>query len=138
MKPIWVHQSLALRPISLGTKLSLFDGTPFADPFLYCSLLGGLQYLCHTRPDICDAVNKLSQFQSNSLQLQSNSLQPHWIPLKRVLRYLRDPSDYCVVFKSPPQPPKINAFSDFDWASSIDDRKSTSGGCIFLGANLVH
>ena len=28
-------------------------------------------------------------------------------------------------------------FSDFDWASNADDRKSTTGGCFYVGANLV-
>ena len=28
-------------------------------------------------------------------------------------------------------------YSDADWAGSVDDRKSTSGGCLYLGNNLV-
>ena len=28
-------------------------------------------------------------------------------------------------------------YCDADWAGSADDRKSTSGGCFFLGNNLV-
>ena len=28
-------------------------------------------------------------------------------------------------------------FSDADWAGNTDDRKSTSGGCFYLGNNLV-
>ena len=28
-------------------------------------------------------------------------------------------------------------YSDADWVGSIDDRKSTSGGCFYLGNNLV-
>ncbi|XP_075507464.1 secreted RxLR effector protein 161-like [Primulina tabacum] len=28
-------------------------------------------------------------------------------------------------------------FSDADWAGELDDRKSTSGGCFYLGNNLV-
>ena len=28
-------------------------------------------------------------------------------------------------------------FSNLDWASNADDRKSTTGGCFYVGANLV-
>jgi hypothetical protein len=31
----------------------------------------------------------------------------------------------------------VNAFTDADWAGSVDDRRSTSGFCVFLGSNLV-
>ncbi|XP_073105910.1 secreted RxLR effector protein 161-like [Elaeis guineensis] len=32
---------------------------------------------------------------------------------------------------------KIEGYTDADWAGALDDRKSTSGYCIFLGGNLV-
>lgn len=31
----------------------------------------------------------------------------------------------------------LQAFSDADWAGSIDDRKSTGGLCVFVGSNVV-
>jgi hypothetical protein len=34
-------------------------------------------------------------------------------------------------------PLRIQAFSDSDWAGNLDDRRLTSGYCIYLGMNLV-
>ena len=31
----------------------------------------------------------------------------------------------------------LSGYCDVDWAGSADDRKSTSGGCLFLGNNLI-
>ena len=31
----------------------------------------------------------------------------------------------------------LAGFSDSDWAGNADDRKSTTGGCFYVGANLV-
>lgn len=56
------HLNPALTPTVIGKQLSLRDGTPLADPFVYRSTIGALQYLTHTRPDIAYAVNHLSQF----------------------------------------------------------------------------
>ncbi|KAG8483529.1 hypothetical protein CXB51_022381 [Gossypium anomalum] len=64
------------------------------DGHLYRSLVGMLQYLCITRPDLSFCVNKLSQ-------------------------YMNSPSD--------------NA----DWASSIEDRRSTTGYVLYLGKNPI-
>lgn len=50
-----------------GTPLATNDmftsqGAPFHDPTLYRSLVGALQYLTITRPDLSYAVNQASQF----------------------------------------------------------------------------
>ena len=49
-------------PMSTGKKLSKQDNSPFDQPTIYRSVIGGLQYLTMTRPDISFTVNKLSQF----------------------------------------------------------------------------
>jgi hypothetical protein len=49
-------------PLSTTQSLHLLDGTTSVDNTEYRRIIGSLQYLSLTRPDICFAVNKLSQF----------------------------------------------------------------------------
>ena len=35
------------------------------------------------------------------------------------------------------KPLALRAFCDADWVSEVNDRRSTSGGAIFLGPNLI-
>lgn len=39
-------------PSTIGTHLSLYDGNPLPDPFIYQSTIGAQQYLTNTRPDL--------------------------------------------------------------------------------------
>ena len=32
----------------------------------------------------------------------------------------------------------LECFANVDWASNLDDRRSTSGHCVFLGGNLIY
>lgn len=57
-------------------------GPPVADPSLYRSLAGALQYLTFTRPDIAFAVQQLCLY-------MHDPREPHLHALKRVLRYIR-------------------------------------------------
>jgi hypothetical protein len=63
------------------------------DPHLYRQLIGSLMYLVNTRPDICYAVNVLSQF-------MSQPRQTHWIATKHVLRYVRGTVGYGLRYAS--------------------------------------
>lgn len=46
--------------IPTGKMTSKTDGEALKDPSVYRSVVGELQYLSHTRPDITFAVNKLN------------------------------------------------------------------------------
>ena len=112
-----------------NTTLSRFDGDPIDDPHLYRSIVGALQYATLTGPDIAFAVNKVSQF------MQSPTT-PHWAAVKRIIRYLKGSLSHGITLK-PISSFDLHAYSDADWAGSLDDRKSTSGFCIYLGGNII-
>ncbi|KAJ0595371.1 putative RNA-directed DNA polymerase [Helianthus annuus] len=57
-----------LTPLSVSDSLSSTDSSPPVDPTPYRKLVGTLQYLAFTRPDISFAINKLSQFMHSPKQ----------------------------------------------------------------------
>jgi histone deacetylase 1/2 len=71
-------------PMATSEKLSLTDGDPLGaeDSTKYRSMVGALQYLTLTRPDICFAVNKVCQFLHAPTTV-------HWSSVKRILRYIQ-------------------------------------------------
>ncbi|KAF5447193.1 hypothetical protein F2P56_032762, partial [Juglans regia] len=125
-----MHQSKTVStPMASSTRLTAVDGPSFEDPQLYRSVVGSLQYLSFTRPDISFAVNRVCQFMHCPRLI-------HWQAVKRILRYLRLTSTFGLHL-SPISSFKITAFSDADWAGCPDDRKSTGGFCIFFGSHLI-
>ncbi|KAI5422825.1 hypothetical protein KIW84_046014 [Lathyrus oleraceus] len=66
-------------PLCMTTPLKLEDGSAPADAKMFRSIIGALQYITLTRPDLSFAVNKLSQFMHQPTEL-------HVQQLKRVLR----------------------------------------------------
>ncbi|XP_071683505.1 uncharacterized protein [Lolium perenne] len=118
-------------PLSSTEQLSLTDGTPLGsdDSTQYRSVVGGLQYLTLTRPDLAYSVNKVCQY------LHAPTTE-HWTAVKRILRYVKDTVNTGITFVKSSST-FLSAFSDADWAGSIDDRRSTGGFAIFVGPNLV-
>ncbi|GLT61262.1 hypothetical protein SLA2020_339820 [Shorea laevis] len=51
-----------LTPMEVNLKLRQADGDPLSDPSMYRQLVGSLNYLTITRPDISFAVQQVSQF----------------------------------------------------------------------------
>ncbi|KAI9086917.1 hypothetical protein K1719_031078 [Acacia pycnantha] len=116
-------------PMVIGRQFSAQDGTPLKDPSLYRKAIGSLQYLTNSRPDIAFSVNKLSQFLSNPSDV-------HFQGVKRILRYLKGTCHYGLHIK-PVRSLRLMAFTDVDWATDLDDRKSMGGHCVYLGGTLV-
>ncbi|BBG99180.1 hypothetical protein Prudu_008784, partial [Prunus dulcis] len=115
-------------PMASSSKLSKSDGEPLSNPQQYRSIVGALQYVTLTRPELSFSVNKVCQF-------MHNPTSEHWASVKRNLRYLKTISHGLFLSKSSSH--AIQAFCDADWAGCPDDRRSTSGFAIYLGCNLV-
>ncbi|XP_055841693.1 uncharacterized protein LOC129908896 [Episyrphus balteatus] len=84
----------------------------------YQEAVGCLLYLVQgSRPDIAFAVNDVSRF--NAKHGKAN-----WTAVKRIFRYLKDTINLKLHFKGAET---LNGFSDADWASDIDKRRSCTG-----------
>jgi hypothetical protein len=99
------------------------------DATRYRSIVGALQYLTLTRPDISFALNKVCQY------LHSPTTD-HWTAVKRILRFVKHTLGYGLHNRSSSSL-MLSAFSDGDWAGCTDDRMSTGGFAVFLGPNLI-
>ncbi|KAH9650410.1 retrovirus-related pol polyprotein from transposon RE2 [Citrus sinensis] len=120
-------------PMSTGSKLQKIVqgelGYYLEDPTHYRSIVGGMQYLILTRPEIAFAVKKLSQY------VAAPTLQ-HLMACKRVLRYIKATQDYGLKFFREGSL-TLTGFTDADWACDLDDRKSVDAYCIYLDNNLI-
>lgn len=116
-------------PLDTNVKLLADCGDPLPSPDQYRSLVGKLLFLTHTRPDICFAVQHLSQF------LKCPRV-PHMNAAFHVLRYLKGTSSMGL-FYSANDIFSLSGYSDSDWAACHDTRRSVTGFSILLGDSLV-
>jgi hypothetical protein len=96
---------------------------------LYRQLIGSLMYLTNRGPNICFAVNQLSQFMVEPIRL-------HWVAAKHVLRYLQGTANYGLWYRQV-DGVKLQDFTDVDWVGGSIDRKSTSGCAFSIGSVVV-
>ncbi|CAH9115485.1 unnamed protein product [Cuscuta epithymum] len=115
-------------PAEPGSRLSN-SGDPMAEPNLYRSVVGALQYVTITRPEISYAVNRVCQFMHAPTDI-------HWQAVKRILRYLKGTISTGLHLR-PCTDNRLVAFSDAGWASDIDDCRSQHGFAIYYGGNLI-
>ncbi|GJZ16570.1 putative ribonuclease H-like domain-containing protein [Tanacetum coccineum] len=99
------------------------------DVHLYRSMIGCLMYLTASRPDIMFAVCLCARF-------QVTPKVSHMHAIKRIFRYLKHQPKLGLWYPKD-SPFHLEAFSDSDYARDNHDRRSTSGGCQYLGGRLV-
>lgn len=105
-------------PIDPNVKLVAEEGEIFTEPEKYRRLVGKLNYLTITRPDIAFFVSVLSQFMSAPTTI-------HWDALIRIMRYLKGAPGKDIVYGDHGGI-QIEGFTDANWACSPNDRKFTT------------
>ncbi|KAK9078005.1 hypothetical protein SSX86_002062 [Deinandra increscens subsp. villosa] len=116
-------------PITTSHKLtSDLCGKP-VDVHMYRAMIGSLMYLITSRPDIMFSVCLCARY-------QSSPKESHMLEVKRIFKYLKGQPKVGLWY------PKnsdfsFKAFTDSDYGGCDIDKKSTSGGCQFLGERLV-
>ena len=142
---IYIHQSKYIK--ELLKKFKMVDCKPMCTPMhptcilgkdeigkkvdqkMYRGMIGSLLYLTASRPDIMFSVCLCARF-------QSDPRESHLTAVKRIFRYLQGTTNLGLLYKKS-KDYKLVGFCDADFAGDRIERKSTSGGCQFLGANLV-
>ncbi|XP_019239147.1 PREDICTED: uncharacterized protein LOC109219167 [Nicotiana attenuata] len=113
-------------PMSTTEPLLLNNGSPPTNAKEYRQVIGALQYLTNTRPNILIAVNGLAQF----MHLPSIK---HWQAAKRLLSYLKQ-TITLELHISPSETTRLTTYSDADWGGDPDSRVSASAYIIFYGS----
>jgi Reverse transcriptase (RNA-dependent DNA polymerase) len=115
-------------PIDPNHKLSGGRGNQM-EKDQYQRLVGRLIYLAHTRPDIFYAVSVVSRY-------MHDPRISHLETVYQILRYLKGCPGRGVFFGKMGHM-RVEVYTDANWAGCLDNRKSTSGYCAFVGGNLV-
>jgi histone deacetylase 1/2 len=118
-------------PMSVVVKLFPTDSPSLSDEdaTTYRSIVGGLQYLTLTRPDLSFVINRVCQF------LHAPT-EEHWFAVKRILCFVHGTLDHGLLIR-PSVSSSLTVYSDADWAGDVGDRRSTGGYAVFYGENLV-
>lgn len=94
------------------------------------SLIGGLRYLVHTRPDLAYSVGIISRFMERPTLMHQNAA-------KRILRYVKGTIDFGLTYTKNIQNNILTGYSDSDLAGNVEDRKSTGGMGFYLNESLI-
>ncbi|XP_066360810.1 secreted RxLR effector protein 161-like [Miscanthus floridulus] len=115
-----------MTPMEERLKLTKASTAVKVDATLYRSIIGGLRYLVHTRPDVAFAMGYVSRF-------MEDPREDRWATVKRLLRYVKGMVDQLIIFpKTGRSGLQFTVFSDADMAGDIDGRRRTSDVLVFL------
>ncbi|XP_026378128.1 uncharacterized protein LOC113272520 [Papaver somniferum] len=116
-------------PVVKKSRASIHDGVLLDNAAEYRTLVGSLQYLTMTRPDITYEVNYVSQFMHAPTDIQ-------FLLVKRIVRYLKGTIRLGITLRKCDNS-LVTAFTDSDWAGFPDTRRSTSGYAVFICKYLI-
>ncbi|GKB45853.1 uncharacterized mitochondrial protein-like protein [Tanacetum coccineum] len=106
-------------PMESNKALIKDEESDSVDVHLYRSMIGSLRYLTASKPDIMFAICACAI-----------------LALKRIFRYLKGQPKLGLWYPRD-SPFNLEAFSDSDYAGASLDKKSTIGGCQFLGKRCL-
>jgi hypothetical protein len=115
--------------MTINLKILSDKSLDLVDPTMYRQLIGSFMYLVNTRPDIYFAMNTLNQHMVEPRQI-------HWMATKHMLRYLHGTVGYGLGYVSSGDV-KLQGYTDFDWAWTAVDQKSSSGCCFSLESSTI-
>jgi hypothetical protein len=117
---------LCQSPMEERLKLSKDSTSPRVNATSYRSIIGGLRYLAHTRPDISFAVGYLSRF-------MEDPREGHLTAIKHLPRYIAGTIKHGLVYpKRGSGRLELTGYNDSDMAGDVDGRRSTTGIIFFL------
>jgi len=116
-------------PLAKNLRKKHSSSRVLVDATIYRQLVGSLVYLVNTRPNICYAVNELSQAMVKPTKL-------YWKEVNHVLRYLRGTTKYGLWYRRI-EGVKLQGFTDVDWVGSPLDRKITSVIIFIIGSTTI-
>ena len=130
MKKFGLESTSSVRiPISPNVKLTIDLLRKSVDSSLYRSMIDSLLYLTASRPDISYNVGVCARY-------QVNPKKSHMSALKRIIKYVKTTANFGVWYSKDTND-VLAGYSDANLARNADDRKSMSGGCLYVGNNLV-
>ena len=116
-------------PMSSNVKLTVDLLGKSVDPSLYRSMVGSISYLTVSRLDISYSVGVCARY-------QANPKESHMNVLKKIIKYVKTTVEFGVWYSKDTND-VLAGYSDADRARNANDRKCTSGGCFYVGNNLV-
>ncbi|GJT37560.1 uncharacterized mitochondrial protein-like protein [Tanacetum coccineum] len=119
----------ASTPMETHKPLLKYPDGEDVDEHLYRLMIGSLMYLTSSMPDIMFAVCACARYQIN-LKMS------HLYAVKRIFRYLKGQPKFGLWYLKD-SPFDLVAYTNSDYAEASLDKKSTTGGCQFLGCSMI-
>ncbi|XP_022889025.1 uncharacterized protein LOC111404450 [Olea europaea var. sylvestris] len=116
-------------PSEVNVKYRKEEGNLLLDPSLYRQLVGSLNYLTITRPDISFAIQHVWQFMRAPRHL-------HLVVVHRIIRYLLGAPNRGLFFPVN-SPLDLVGYSNANWARYAYTRRSITGWRMFRGTALI-
>ena len=116
-------------PMHPTSNLGKDESSKTVEQKLYRGMISSLLYLTAIRPNILFSVCICACF-------HSDPKESHLTTVKRIFRYLKGTTNHGLLYNKS-KDYKLVGFCDADYAGNRIERKSTSGGCQFLGENPI-